>query len=540
MAEDINKKITIDVEVNTDGQQQINQYKAAFSSLRSAINNLGKPMSDFSKNVAVLDKDITQIIALTEKWATRASAIAKQVSVNQGKANKKSNEALKTSLTEADKIREQAFIKAMASNEGNYGKLAATESVEYEKQKKRLDDFFSQKGMDQQLYQKSAQQLLQQHLDKLLQITKDYAKDAAEITGKLHDEININTKLSQPDIKNVTLSTADLKPKEEPLKALKPPKSFFSSIGDNFKKLFGNVISYYKDGTKNVEKVATDSAKTTNDKVAAINKAGLDQKLSSSIDNAKKISDSVFSIMAAGANSERDYKILVLEKQKADETNNAADTAAQKASKIATITAAETNAKKKAFKANQKAGIAQAIINGAIAITKSEADLGPIAGTIAIAAIVAQTAAQVTTIAKQQPPALAKGGYFKSDGKGTVLPGYSRTDNTNAYLRSGEAVVVSEAMQVPWARNLVSAINVGFGGRDFSVSNPSKGYAIGGIFTDGGNANRYYNQPVTDQKNLANTIAYQMINNFPPVYVDVKDINNQQNILAQTINRVNL
>jgi hypothetical protein len=30
MADDINKKITIDVEVNTDGQQQINQYKAAF------------------------------------------------------------------------------------------------------------------------------------------------------------------------------------------------------------------------------------------------------------------------------------------------------------------------------------------------------------------------------------------------------------------------------------------------------------------------------------------------------------------------------
>ena len=28
MTDDINKKITIDVEVNTEGQQQINQYKA--------------------------------------------------------------------------------------------------------------------------------------------------------------------------------------------------------------------------------------------------------------------------------------------------------------------------------------------------------------------------------------------------------------------------------------------------------------------------------------------------------------------------------
>jgi hypothetical protein len=88
--------------------------------------------------------------------------------------------------------------------------------------------------------------------------------------------------------------------------------------------------------------------------------------------------------------------------------------------------------------------------------------------------------------------------------------------------------------------NLVSAINVAYGGRDFSVTNPSRGYAIGGIFTDGGNSNRYYNQPMNDQKDLANTIAYQMMNNFPPVYVDVKDINTQQNIMAQTINRVNL
>ena len=138
-------------------------------------------------------------------------------------------------------------------------------------------------------------------------------------------------------------------------------------------------------------------------------------------------------------------------------------------------------------------------------------------------------------------PAYASGGlHYMSDGRGGLLPGYSKTDNTNAYLRSGEGVVVSEAMRVPWARNLVSAINVGFGGRDFSITNPGKGYAVGGIFTDGGDANRYYNAPVTDQKNLANSIAYQMINNFPPVYVDVKDINNQQNILAQTINRVNL
>ncbi|NNU33598.1 hypothetical protein HK413_04545 [Mucilaginibacter sp. S1162] len=60
----------------------------------------------------------------------------------------------------------------------------------------------------------------------------------------------------------------------------------------------------------------------------------------------------------------------------------------------------------------------------------------------------AQGASSIAEIAKQKP-GFAEGGQFRSDGRGALLPGYSRTDNTNAYLRSGEAVVVSEAMRNP-------------------------------------------------------------------------------------------
>ncbi|HTK21822.1 MAG TPA: hypothetical protein VL442_20035 [Mucilaginibacter sp.] len=256
--------------------------------------------------------------------------------------------------------------------------------------------------------------------------------------------------------------------------------------------------------------------------------------------SANKLAAEGLAILTNSIKQQSEAKIAALEKDKALELSNKSLTSAQKQAIEDKYKKKEQQVKAKAFKEQQEISIAQAIINGAIAITKTEADLGPIAGTIAIAAIVANTASQIATISKQKPPAMAKGGYFKSDGQGSVLSGYSRTDDTNAFLRSGEAVVVSEAMRDPWARNLVSAINVAYGGRDFSVPNISRGYAVGGIFTDGGNANRYYNQPVNDQKNLANTVAYQMVNNFPPVYVDVKDINNQQNILAQTINRVNL
>ncbi|WP_462266079.1 hypothetical protein [Mucilaginibacter sp.] len=200
---------------------------------------------------------------------------------------------------------------------------------------------------------------------------------------------------------------------------------------------------------------------------------------------------------------------------------------------------------KAAFAAKKAASIADVIMNTKKSIMASLSAysgipfIGQALGIAQAAFMAVQGATSIAEIVKQKP-GFARGGQYVSDGRGALLPGYSRSDNTNAYLRSGEAVVVSEAMANPWARNLVSAINVMHGGRDFSVANPGRGYAIGGIFTDGGNANRYYSQPMQDQQQLANTLAYQLINNFPPIYVDVKDVNNQQNILAQTVNRVNL
>jgi len=254
----------------------------------------------------------------------------------------------------------------------------------------------------------------------------------------------------------------------------------------------------------------------------------------------QEVSNAAFSILQNSIKSQSEAKIKQLETQKTSELNNSSLTSSQKKAIEEKYAKKEAEEKTKAFKAEQKASILQAVINGALAITKVTAQTG-VASAFIIPGIIAETAIQVATIAAQKAPQYAKGGvHYQSDGRGALLPGYSRTDNMNAYLRSGEAVVVSEAMRDPWARNLVSAINVAYGGRDFSMANPHSGYAIGGIFTDGGNSNRYYNAPMNDQKDLANTIAYQMINNFPPVYVDVKDINTQQSILAQTINRVNL
>ncbi|MBV8388368.1 MAG: hypothetical protein JO080_01060 [Mucilaginibacter sp.] len=269
----------------------------------------------------------------------------------------------------------------------------------------------------------------------------------------------------------------------------------------------------------NVKRI--DLEKQYQDKVTKEAKISAEERANFELQTTQKISDAAFSILSKNIQAQSDAKIKGLETDKTLELNNKSLTSSQKQAIEQKYKKKEDAIKVKAFKDEQKASIAQAVINGAIAITKAEAQTG-VLGALVIPGIIAETAIQVASIAAQKPPAYAKGGYFLSDGRGALLSGFSRTDDTNAFLRSGEAVVVSEAMRDPWARNLVSAINVAYGGRDFSVPNLTRGYAVGGIFTDGGNANRYYNQPMNDQKNLANTVAYQMINNFPPVYVDVR------------------
>jgi len=244
--------------------------------------------------------------------------------------------------------------------------------------------------------------------------------------------------------------------------------------------------------------------------------------------------NAAFSIFSNSLKSQAQTREVQLGKDKDRELANSSLTSAQKISINDKYRKLEGQEKVKEFKADQKLSLAKAAIETAMSILKAS----PIIPLMALAA--ATGAAEIGVIASQKPPAYATGGFHKSDGRGALLPGYSRHDNVNAQLRSGEAVVVSEAMKDPWARNLVSAINVRYGGRDFSTRNPGRGYAIGGIVTDGGNSNRYYAQPQEGTQNLANSIAFSLINNFPPVVVDVKDINNQQSIKAKTVNRVNL
>ncbi|HEY4326171.1 MAG TPA: hypothetical protein VGN20_19445 [Mucilaginibacter sp.] len=382
---------------------------------------------------------------------------------------------------------------------------------------------------------------LNQTLDSLLQKQKQLS-DAGNENTKAFQDMAMQVKTVQTAIDNHTKAI------DNNVKSLNTSNAALNTLSSSFVKLkdiSGTFGSSLQEAAKGFNALKNSLSNTANeqkaaDQTVAIRKTALQRVEDYARQSANKIAASTLSILTGSIKRQSDTKVAALEKDKTAELNNSSLTSSQKLAIEQKFKQQEGQIKAKAFKGEQEASIAQAVINGALAVTKVTAQSGVLAP-LEVGVVIAETAAQVAKITAQKPPAYARGGlHYSSDGRGGALPGFSKTDNTNAFLRSGEGIVVSEAMQVPWARNLVSAINVGFGGRDFSIANTGRGYAIGGIFTDGGDANRYYNQPVTDQKNLANTIAYQMINNFPPVYVDVKDVNNQQNILAQTINRVNL
>jgi hypothetical protein len=119
----------------------------------------------------------------------------------------------------------------------------------------------------------------------------------------------------------------------------------------------------------------------------------------------------------------------------------------------------EANAKRdrelalRQFKASKAAAIAEATINGAVAITRALASLGPVAGALATAGISASTAAQIGVIASQKP-AFDRGG---------LIQGGRMADQVSVNALPGEAVLSRGAVRAVGGQQGVDRLNRGAG-----------------------------------------------------------------------------
>jgi hypothetical protein len=121
------------------------------------------------------------------------------------------------------------------------------------------------------------------------------------------------------------------------------------------------------------------------------------------IEGAQAVSDAVFTIAANNRQRETDIKLNALDKEREKELSQKNLSEKQKAAINKKFDAQEKAIKLKAWKDDKKAALAQAVINGALAVTKALPNI-PLAVASGVAA-----AAQIAVIIAEKPPEFATG-----------------------------------------------------------------------------------------------------------------------------------
>lgn len=152
------------------------------------------------------------------------------------------------------------------------------------------------------------------------------------------------------------------------------------------------------------------------------------------IDQARVISDTLFTIGQQNRQAEFDAQIEQLNKLRDNELANKNLTEAQRAQIEKRYAQEEAKLKKEAWQRQKQADLAQAIINTALAVSRAWTIGPPQAIPASIAAGIAG-AAQIAVISNTKPPKFADGTEF------LVGAGTGRSDNNLAYLSHGERVV---------------------------------------------------------------------------------------------------
>lgn len=187
------------------------------------------------------------------------------------------------------------------------------------------------------------------------------------------------------------------------------------------------------------------------------------------IENQQKVKDFVFQSVTeiinfqfALDNQDREdstnAKLRSLNKQREAELNNKKLTEDQKAKVDEKYRAQEANIKQQAFKNQQEADIEQAIINGAVGVTKVLASVGdPVSRATQIAATLLITATQVGIIASKKVPEYRYGTEYVGDSLFNDQhrhfmrgPGTTWNDKIDAKLSVGERVVDYETNMLYW------------------------------------------------------------------------------------------
>lgn len=201
------------------------------------------------------------------------------------------------------------------------------------------------------------------------------------------------------------------------------------------------------------------------------------------LESAQVLNDSIFAIVRNRQQAEFDNEMSMLEKKRKAELDNK-NLSEKEIAAINDKYDKQAAALKLAnFKKEQNAAVAMAVVNGALAITKTFAAYGfTPAGIVAAAGQAIATIAEITVIKSQKPPEFFVGGYTSKSGSNNTPVGI---------VHANEYVVPADGVNNPQVRSVLNTIEMARQAGNLSrlnmrgIMNASGGFKAGGYTSTG-------------------------------------------------------
>lgn len=311
-----------------------------------------------------------------------------------------------------------------------------------------LDDLttrFRESKIKGEQYEKEYAAIRMAGIRKLSEINKKYDDDEAKENKAKNDKILANNKRRLDEERRLRKAQADIN-REFALGAYRAQEQGEKTMTELLKKEEEERLKIKKDASEaeiaeqEIKfKALMDAQKKHKDELKEANQK-LQDELKAAIFSATQTSlNTIFTLTQQNIQARESEEIASIERKRDAELKNKDITEAQKAKIQERADRQIAIAKRNAWKAQQDADLAQALLNGALAVTNALATVKPFPAAIIAASLAGvQTAAQVAIIKNTPVPKFAKG-VEKLNGAGTET-----SDSILAMLSKNERVVPAD------------------------------------------------------------------------------------------------
>jgi len=424
--EDINKNYSDKTDVPMPGNSFAKRDKkaenAAETARKKALSEFEKLDDEYKKlNLQRLNDQLSNNEKEVKQEADKYDALIKkeQDFLKMKGATPQQKKTTQENIKSIEADKEKAIIDLRVRQETQmveriealHVQLTAIHETEYQKQLNQINKFYDEQerlfaGNEAALARLKAGRS-KEIGDAELREAERLATEKADIESRLDPLINGDTKKNRLAAINKRYDDEILALKAKFSKEIQLTQSFQDAIA-----------SIEKNRKAEIDKTTGESNQWTKD---------------NTIEAAQSAADSVFTIMQNNRQAALNASLSAIEKQRTSELDNKNLTEEQKQKINEKYDAQVRSEKLRAWKADKAAALAQAVINGALSVTKALPNI-PLAVISGIAA-----AAQIAVITAEKPPEFAEGGMSNETPAGYV--GRATVFNNSA---SGRPFVAGE------------------------------------------------------------------------------------------------